>query len=519
MEERAQPQSHAGRTIAARRWRRARVIRLGLIAAVVLAAAPAATRAAPAAPAMAADHDQDPRGPRMSKPRYLSPMVDPTFGSRVTRIGNDPGQSTAPVSGTWGTDTRHVYSKQQPWSADGALLVIENRGGGSPSPLFLDGTSYRPKLAPCSGANLYDYRWHPTRAHPHELINVNAAGTQLAWYDVTTCTQTRAWTLPITVDYGIGSGEGNPSADGRFVALGTTTDLFVVDMDPQPPYAPYPNPRIGPVYHLPPESLLVASPGTWTLGNLSVSPSGRYVDFKFAGPTDTTADLHRIFEVDPVTLALTPHAMAGAALRCGSFAARPNGWIFPLKHADMTFDPFDHNEDILVGGRACPGSSLGRVVKVRLRDGAVTALTDPTNESPVYHVSTRNLERPGWAYVSYFKVAGKRFSDEIVAVKLDGSLAVERLAHTHTAASGCYRCEAHPVPSRDGTRVLFASNWAQDCDSCGRASVIAPYVITVKQDGPAWVAGPARDPMHPGRPHVDHPAAPRRAGSPEGEAP
>src|SRR5436309_5527156 len=165
MEERADPRSHAGRTIAARRWRRARVIRLGLIAAVVLAAAPAATRAAPAAPAMAADHDQDPRGPRMSKPRYLSPMVDPTFGSRVTRIGNDPGQSTAPVSGTWGTDTRHVYSKQQPWSADGALLVIENRGGGSPSPLFLDGTTYQPKFGPCAGASLYDYRWHPTRAH------------------------------------------------------------------------------------------------------------------------------------------------------------------------------------------------------------------------------------------------------------------------------------------------------------------------------------------------------------------
>jgi len=316
---------------------------------------------------------------------------------------------------------------------------------------------------------------------------VDSSGTELMWFDVTTCTQTRSWTLPITVDYGIGSGKGNPSRDGRFVALGNNTAMFVVDMDPQPPYAPYPNVRIGPVYAFPPESLSTAAPAAWTVDHLSVSPSGKYVDVKFGSADDCGSfDMHRIFEVDPGTLALQPHNMAAGSLRCCSFQSRPNGWIFPLKHADMASDPLDDNEDVLVGGRSCPGSPLGAVVKVRLKDGAVTPLTNGVNESAVYHVSTRNVDRPGWAYVSWYKIPGKRFSDEIIAINLDGSGAVERLCHIHSDDSACYRCEAHPVPSRDGTRVLFASNWARDCGSgCGSRTDIKDYIVNATTWGSA----------------------------------
>jgi len=301
------------------------------------------------------------------------------------------------------------------------------------------------------------------------------------WFDVTTCTKTRSWILPVVANYGIGSGEGNPSNDGRFVVVGNNNAMVVVDMDPQPPFPAYPVPRIGPVYVFPPCSLTTSSPLTWSIGNVSISPSGKYVDVKFSSGNDTTVDLHRIYEVDPLTLALKPHNMASSSSRCGSFAFRPNGWIFPLKHADMALDPFDSNEDVIVGGRACPGSSIGHVVKVRLRDGKVTALTDPTNESSIYHISTRNLDRPGWAYVSYYEADSMRFGDEIVAVRLDGSLAVERLAHAHSLTRGCYRCEAHPVPSRDGMRVLFASNWVRHCDSgCGSLLAIGDFVVSAR---------------------------------------
>jgi hypothetical protein len=45
-----------------------------------------------------------------------------------------------------------------------------------------------------------------------------------------------------------------------------------------------------------------------------------------------------------------------------------------------------------------------------------------------------------------------------VAVKLDGSQTVERIAHLHTNRTD-YLTEAHAVPSPDGRRVLWASDW------------------------------------------------------------
>jgi hypothetical protein len=415
--------------------------------------------------------------PSAGQPAYLKPITDPTFGSSVRRITPDPGASSAPVAGTWGSDTRHHYSKDQPWSADGAYYCLENRGGGSPSPLMLDGHTFAPLFSVPSSAGLWDFRWHPAKTHAHEIINVNSSGTELSWVDARTGRKTRTWTLPFAAD-GFGAGEGNASQDGRFVALHNATRLVVIDMDPQSPYASYPSRRIGPVYTFPPCSLSVDTPTSCRIGNVGISASGRYVDVKYAGPSSETQDVHRIYEVDPATLALRPHRMAQGALRCDTFKDRPNGWIFGLKHADMTLDPFDHDEDVMVGGRSCPGSSIGHVVKVRLSDGKVTALTDPSNEAAVLHVSTRNRERRGWAYVSFFRTDGKRFSDELIAVKLDGSRAVERYAHMHSATSGCYRCEQHPAPSPDGSMIAFASNWAQDCGSgCGSASVIKDYVV------------------------------------------
>src|SRR5262249_26328885 len=140
--------------------------------------------------------------------------------------------------------------------------------------------------------------------------------------------KTRTWSLPLTADYGIGSGEGNASRDGRFVCISNAGAMVVIDMDPQPPYAPYPNRRIGPVYTFPPCSLDVASPSSCPIGNISVSASGKYVDVKYSGSAPETYDEHRIYEVDPATLALKPHRMASGSTRCSSFASRPNGWIF-----------------------------------------------------------------------------------------------------------------------------------------------------------------------------------------------
>jgi len=171
--------------------------------------------------------------PQRPKPSYLAPSIDPQFHTRLLRITNDPGQPTAPVEGVWGTDARHVYSKQQPWNATGTMLTVENRGGGKhASPIILDGETYQPLFTPCADYDHWDYRWHPDPGHANEQIAVNKAGTELMWFDVVNCQKTRAWTLPFPADYGIGSGEGNVSADGRYVVISDSTRMVIVDMDP-----------------------------------------------------------------------------------------------------------------------------------------------------------------------------------------------------------------------------------------------------------------------------------------------
>lgn len=402
--------------------------------------------------------------PAISKPDYLTPIRPSPFGTKITRIAGNSGQSltTTNGSGTWGSDVRHHSSKDQPWNSTGTLIHIENKG--SPRVLFLDGETYAPKFGPCSNYDYYEDRWHPSREHPNERINVK--GSQLIWFDVVSCVKTRSWTLPVAVP-GIGPWEGNPSADGRFVALTDSTRFFVVDMDPQPPFAPYPSSRIGPM-----TDLTDCGIGSCTIDWVSVSPSGKYVVVSYDG------DYVRVYDVNPGTLALTPRPMPLVHANCHGTAAK--GFIYDLGHADMALNPFDNNEDVLIGQEHCgnrgstvSGVLVGGVMMVRLRDGAIKPLTHPSNEAYPYHISTRNYDRPGWAYVTYWPAAGKRFNDEIIAVRMDGSFAVERLAHTRSNSSGCYRCEPHGVPSRDGKRVIFASNW-------GSSTLVQGYVVDTR---------------------------------------
>src|SRR5437870_5206280 len=239
--------------------------------------------------------------PNLPKPGYLVPLTPAPLGVPCLRDGNNVNASAptidpmtgTPVSGcgSWGNDARHVYSKQEPWSADESLISIENRDVGCPSTLILDGFTYLPKYAPCSNYNPWDYRWHPSRAHPREQINVDESGTELMWFDVTTCTKTRSWSLPIASNYGIGSGEGNPSNDGRFVLIASASQIYVVDMDPQPPFAPYPSQRIGP-------AIDVSDGGSIDWAGMSAS--GKYAVVSYNG------DYPRVFDVNTSTLALTP---------------------------------------------------------------------------------------------------------------------------------------------------------------------------------------------------------------------
>jgi hypothetical protein len=413
--------------------------------------------------------------PIVPKPPYGVANIDPTFGTRITRIVGDYGTNYQLDNGTslpWPSGIcRHHYSKDQPWNADGSLFMI-NKGSIA---VVLDGHTYKPKYSGYSG--MWDDRWHPTL--PYVRVNVRSNGN-LEWVDVRDGTRLRSWTMPFVAE-GLGAGEGNLSDDGRFVALASSrgAGMCVVDMDPQPPFAPYPNVRIGPVYTGAYDGLLT---GGYHNDNLTISSSGKYIVVVYDAPN---TDHLRLYDVNPTTLEITPRLTPAGTLKCTCAGDTGGNWIYHLGHADSAVNPFDANEDVMIGqlrsGSYCPQSNLdstalGQVVMVRLRDNQVLGLTNPSNEGSSHHISLRNTKRPGWAYVGYwYSTTIKRFTSEIMAVKMDGSKTVERLAHHHSTASP-YDNEPHAVPSPDGRRVIFASPWNTYCSpNCG--SVSQSYVI------------------------------------------
>ena len=83
---------------------------------------------------------------------------------------------------------------------------------------------------------------------------------------------------------------------------------------------------------------------------------------------------------------------------------------------------------------------------------------------------------PGWALISTQGPDGKypNHDFEIFWVKLDGSGDVRRVAHHHSSRKvGGYFAEQHAVTNRDGSKIIFTSNWD--------GKEISDYLITINK--------------------------------------
>jgi hypothetical protein len=369
--------------------------------------------------------------PKVAQPGYLESYVDPVFQSTVTRITGIPGTDIPNVSGKWDQVERHFYSKAAAWNCDQSMLLVGARRE-HPGLLFLDGASYRPLFGrdEFSGS---DVKWHPSEPGIMVCVKDNSVGIWDVRGDKTQIVATFDGYSKLR----IGPGEGNLSFDGKLIALagkkGQDRVAFAYDLHQKNKW---------------PDLVLNSIDIDW----VSVSPSGKYLVLN-GGITAKDADQSQIYDLEG-------NSVGELWLEYG----RPS-------HYDLTLD--EHGDDIAVGVSKSPPDS-GQVIKRRLRDGLVTMLTSSGYAS---HISTRNVARPGWAYVS-FQNRGPDWPpywDEVVAVKLDGSMTVERIAHLHTRLSD-YLTEAHAVPSPDGKRVLWASNWESPS---GRP--IAAYVAQVHE--------------------------------------
>ncbi len=363
--------------------------------------------------------------PRMAPPGYLESYVDPVFGSKVTRITGRPGEAIPGIEGkVWPEVARHGYSKRPAWNADGSLLALEYCDW-----LILDGRTYRPLFIPKRPG---ECRWHPLEPNRMIFVTNNALGV----LDVRSGATEQIAHFPGYTGLKIGPGEGNLSADGNRIALAGTRDGrlvgFAYDTREKRKYPDIDFCRVG---------LTVKSDGIPAYMDwISISAGGAFVVVN--GRMDAPVDNGRNGGDRTLVFDLGGRQMTAMWTEYG----RPS-------HYDLTVD--DAGEEVAVGVSKSPPDQ-GRVIKRRLRDGLVTVLTTGGYAS---HTSTRNTQRPGWAYVSY-QAGGSHgpYRDELVAVRLDGSMTVERLAHLHTKKTD-YVTEAHGVPSPDGRKALWATNW------------------------------------------------------------
>jgi hypothetical protein len=356
--------------------------------------------------------------PPMPRPDYLQAAKDPTFGTGFTRV-TDPGRVLAEDMSCGAAYCRHRYSSTQAWNADQSLLAIINGCNGI---CFLDGRTYEPAFHRRVDD---DCKWHPTDPAVMICVSRRALYTWAPRSNVSTIVYAPA-------DYAnlrFGPNKGNPDRDGNRLVLRATDSAgalvaFAYDISERKKH---------------PDINLGNLPGTNSY--CGISPSGRYI-YCF-GRMDDGTEVTYIFTVDGVQLQhWTEHHRPG--------------------HGDMAID--EDGSDVYVGiSKADPDK--WHVIKRRLDDGRVTDLA-PAGYGT--HVSARNINRPGWVFVSYegsySKVVGNHgyapFYQEVVALRIDGSGEIRRVALTRNAKSDYYS-ETHASPSPDGSQVIWSSNWGE----------------------------------------------------------
>ncbi len=97
----------------------------------------------------------------------------------------------------------------------------------------------------------------------------------------------------------------------------------------------------------------------------------------------------------------------------------------------------------------------GTLYMHKLDGSGASVLTTNTDFGGEGHVSCRNINRPGWAYVT---ISNSNQSGQIVAVKLDDSGIVEHFGH-HFSSDTSYDQSAMAVASPDGDIICFKSDF------------------------------------------------------------
>jgi Bacterial Ig domain len=362
--------------------------------------------------------------PQVSRPGYLAPTTDPVFKTTVVRV-SDQG---APFNSNE-LRLSHTYSKNQPWNSDGTRVMLN----WSYPAAVLDGNTFAFR------------RWvrQPSESmwlNTDPRYTIGVSGNNLVRLDVDADVISTLKSFPEYDTITLGDYEGNLSRDDKWMALigtkGANREVFVFDM----------------VNRVVTARMAI---GSGPINNTAMSQSGNYVTVQWN--VDGSANRQGVEVFDRNLNRLRQVSVRGGT------------------HYDLGYDT--SGQEVIV----VTSDTSSALTMRRLSDGATTQLIPASQMSWNIHVSTRNLNRPGWAYVSEFRGDFDIVKDNtqlVMAVKLDGSGTVQNFAHEHRSNVYAYERAAMAVPNRDGSKVMFASDWGD-----GNAPIYA-YVAYQPQSTP-----------------------------------
>jgi hypothetical protein len=361
--------------------------------------------------------------PSVPRPEYLKPVTDSTFGTNVVRV------SDRTAFGSNLQELRHVYSKNQPWNADESYLLLNFKYPAA----LLDGRTYQFRRwvrQPSQNvwSNVNPSLMYGTIANTNQFVKLDLAKGET----FTVLHQFREYDR---IDFG--AWEGNLSNNDRFAALvgikAEKLDFLVYDLQTN---------RIQ-SRKTQPQGTTISNSNGAIINNISMSQSGKYVVVQY---NKQGHGVHRGIHLLDRSLKFV-RQLSG---RGGS-------------HFDSCVDT-QGAESIVV-----TDDMSSALISVQYATGKKTTLLPATKSNYNIHVSCRNINRPGWAYISEFAGdldpanpdAVKPTPDRTFAIEIDGSGKIEQFALPRNSLDRAYERQPQSVPNHDGTKVLFASDWGE----------------------------------------------------------
>ena len=377
------------------------------------------------------------------QPQVGGSYADPVFGSTIRRLSGALAMPNAASGGnlTWITGE---YSTPAPFNSDNSLLVLLHTSYFAlygPNGLYL-------RDLPLEITASSEPRW--SRADNHTLYYVH--GNQLKSFDVTSGAITVVHTFNAYSAIS-GHGESDISLDGdHFVFAGDGKFIFVyqISIDTALPAIDIYDSLFDSLYLTPQNNVLISweNVGTGTFTGIELY------------------DKTMVFQRQ----------------------------VFPCNgHKDTIIDA-DGSEVMVITDANDPGSNDNAIVKVDLSTGKRSTLLS-LDWSLAVHVSTP--DKGGCAYVETYAPLNPQAADfrpytnELLRVPLDGS-PVQRLAHHRSRpnAGNDYNYEPKVSCSRDGSRVIFASNFNAAARQGAPDEYADVYMIEVGSPHPHPTPGP-----------------------------